>query len=182
MVKQEYINQLVGVQGHRVLALHFGENRKTGDKELVIELGRHESKYRCPCGRELDTYYDRSTRMVRDLPYGPYQRSWLSFPQFRVACPDCGVVTEELPFVEPRLTYTRRLAAEVALSCRETRSLKAIAAQYHLDWKTVKEIDKQALEEELPTPAETPARLLAVDEFSIEKRHKYGTTVIDAEA
>ncbi|GFP31073.1 hypothetical protein [Candidatus Hakubella thermalkaliphila] len=51
MVKQEYINQLVGVQGHRVLALHFGENRKTGDKELVIELGRHESKYRCPCGR-----------------------------------------------------------------------------------------------------------------------------------
>ncbi|GFP28754.1 hypothetical protein HKBW3S33_02170, partial [Candidatus Hakubella thermalkaliphila] len=49
-------------------------------------------------------------------------------------------------------------------------------------WKTVKEIDKQALEEELPTPAETPARLLAVDEFSIQKRHKYGTTVIDAEA
>ncbi|WP_176229773.1 hypothetical protein [Candidatus Hakubella thermalkaliphila] len=70
----------------------------------------------------------------------------------------------------------------MALSCRETRSLKAIAAQYHLNWKTVKEIDKQALEEELPTPAETPARLLAVDEFSIKKRHKYGTTVIDAEA
>ncbi|GFP36202.1 transposase, partial [Candidatus Hakubella thermalkaliphila] len=136
----------------------------------------------CHCGREFDSYYDCSWRMVRDLPYGPYKRSWLAFPQFRVDCPECGVVTEKLAFCEPRLTYTKRLAAEVALSCREIRSLKAVAGEYALDWKTVKEIDKQALEEELPTPAETPARLLAVDEFSIKKRHKYGTTVIDAEA
>lgn len=96
-------------------------------------------------------------------------------------CPDCGVVTEELPFSDPWAGYTKRLAAEVALSCRETRSLKAIAKQYGLDWKTVKEIDERALTEELPHPSETPAKLLAVDEFSIKKRHRYGTTVIDAE-
>lgn len=180
MVKQEYIDQLVGVQGHTVVALHFGNNRETGDVGLVIELERSEGKYRCPCGKEFDTYYDGTTRMVRDLPYGPYKHSWLSFPQFRVACPDCGVVTEKLPFVGPRVTYTKRLAAEVALSCRETRSLKAIAAQYYLDWKTVKEIDKKALRGELSSPSEVSAKLLAVDEFSIKKRHKYGTTVIDA--
>lgn len=181
MVKQEYIDQLVGVQGYTVVALHFGEGKDSGEKELVVEIAKAEDKYRCRCGAEFDTYYDGSLRMIRDLPYGPYKRSWLCFHQVRVDCPECGVVTEELSFSDPWAGYTKRLAADVALSCRETRSLKAIAEQYGLDWRTVKEIDKRALYEELPHPSETPARLLAVDEFSIKKRHKYGTTVINAE-
>ncbi|MBC7229337.1 MAG: transposase family protein [Actinobacteria bacterium] len=81
-------------------------------------------------------------------------------------CPRCGVVREELPFCDLWATYAKRLAAEVALSCRKTRSLKAIAEQYGLDRKTVKEIDKRALERELPHPSDTPAKLLAADEFS----------------
>ena len=181
MVKQEYIDQLVGVQGYRVEALHFGEGRDSGERELVIELTRTEASYLCHCGRTFNTFYDCAYRMVRDLPYGPYKRSWLCFPQVRVDCPDCGVVTEKLPFCEPRVTYTKRLAAAVALSCRETRSLKAIAEQYGLDLKTVKEIDKRALKRELPHPKDAPARVLAVDEFSVKKRHRYATTVIDAE-
>ncbi len=68
----------------------------------------------------------------------------------------------------------------MALSCREIHSLKAIAEQSGLDRKTVKEIDKRALELELPHPADTPAKILAADEFSIKKRHRYATTVIDA--
>jgi transposase len=180
MVKQEYIDQLVGVQGYTVVALHFGEERDSGEKELVVEIERKQARYNCRCGAEFDTYYDGSLRMVRDLPYGPYKRSWLCFHQVRVDCPHCGVVTEELDFCDPWATYTRRLAADVALSCRETRSLKAIAEQYGMDWRTVKEIDKRALVEELPHPSDTPAKLLAVDEFSIKKRHRYATTVIDA--
>lgn len=90
MVKQEYIDQLVGVQGYIVVALHFGEGKKSGDKELVIEIERVEDRCRCRCGREFDTYYDKSLRMVRDLPYGPYKRSWLCFMQARVDCPECG--------------------------------------------------------------------------------------------
>ena len=181
MVKKEYIDQLVGIQGYRVVALDFGEGRDSGEKELVVEIERLEARHRCRCGAEFATYYDGSLRMVRDLPYGPYKRSWLCFHQVRVDCPRCGVVTEELPFCSPWATYTKRLAAEVALSCRETRSLKAIAAQYGLGWKTVKEIGKRALAEELPHPKEVPAEILAVDEFSIKKRHRYATTVIDAE-
>jgi len=53
------------------------------------------------------------------------------------------LVTEELPFSDPWAGYTKRLAAEVGLFCRETRSLKAIAAQYDLDWKTVCEQPSQ---------------------------------------
>jgi len=114
-------------------------------------------------------------------PYGPYRPSWLCFTQVRVDCPDCGVATEELPFCEPKVTYTKRLAAAVALSCRETRSLTAVAGQNGLHWKTVKEIDKRALKRKLPHPKDAPAKILAVDEFSVKRRHRQATTVIDAE-
>jgi len=181
MVKQEYIDQLVGVQGYCVEALSFTEDEGSGEKGLAIELVKEKPSWSCPCGRRFTSYYDYSWRTVRDLPYGPYQHSWLAFPQVRVDCPDCGVVTEEFGFCEARVGYTKLLAASVALSCRETRSLKAIAEQYGLDWKTVKEIDKRALTDELPHPSDTRAEILAVDEFSVKKRHKYGTTVIDAE-
>ena len=86
-----------------------------------------------------------------------------------------------LDWVDPWSKCTRRLDAAVALSCRETRSIKAIAAQFTLHWDTVKEIDKKVLQEELPAVGDTNATLLAVDEFVIRRRHHCGTTVIDVE-
>lgn len=152
------------------------------DKDhLMIEIVRREKRYRCRCGREFDKSYDGDYRSVRDLAYGPHKRSTLVFWQARVDCPDCGVVTERLDFVEPRVGYTKRLAAAVALSCREFRTIKSIAEQYDLHRVTVKNMDKAALESDLPDPSETSPRLIGVDEFSIRKRHHYATTVVDLE-
>jgi len=179
MVKQEYIDKLFGIPYHFVSSLYFLEDQD--DKELVAQLARHSgTRFQCPCGRQFDKYYDFHERMVRDLGFGAFSISWLVFYQFRVECPDCGVKTEALDWVEPRARYTKRLAGAVALACREIRSLSSIATQFDLDWKTVKRIDKKALLEELPPVGETGATVLAVDEFAIKKRHKYGTTVIDA--
>lgn len=80
------------------------------------------------------------------------------------------------------MKYTKRLAAAVGLACEETRSLKYVAKQFCLHWAAVKEIDKKALEKRLPAVGKTEARFLAVVEFSIRKRHRYGTTSIDLEA
>ena len=91
------------------------------------------------------------------------------------------MVTEHLDWVAPRVDYTKRLAAAVALSCRETRSLASIAKQFGLHVLTVKKMDKEALEQELPDPSESSPRLLGVDEFSIKKRHHYATAVEDLE-
>lgn len=179
MVKQEYIDKLFGIPRHFVSSLYFLEDQ--GDRELVVQLARHSgTRFQCPCGRLCDRYYDFHERMVRDLAFGAFSISWLVFYQFRVDCPDCGVKTEALDWVEPRVRYTKRLAGAVALACREIRSLSSVGKQFDLSWKTVKEIDKKALLEELPPVGETDATILAVDEFAIKKRHKYGTTVIDA--
>jgi transposase len=103
------------------------------------------------------------------------------FWQVRVECPDCGVVTEKLDWLERRANYTKRLAACVALSCREIRSLKSVAEQYGLHPHTVKEIDKAALETELPDAGDSDPSVIGVDEFSIRKGHHYGTVVADYE-
>lgn len=179
MVKQDYIDKLVSIQGFSVVALRYCEHED--GKDLVIILTRNRIAFRCSCGLEYNIFYDSKLRAVRDLSFGPYKRSWIVFLQCRIACRDCGVVTEALEWVEPRFRYTKRLAAAVALSCKEVRSIKAIADQHGLHWETVKEIDKKALEQELPEVGETEAILLAVDEFSIRRRHNYATTVIDAE-
>lgn len=179
MIKQKYIDKLVNIQGFKVKSLSYVEVEE--ETQLVIELGRIRKKYRCSCGKGHRQYYDSEYRTVRDLSYGPYRKVWLRFCQCRIECKNCGIKTECLDWVEPRVRYTIRLAAAVALSCEETRDLKSIAKQYDLHWETVKEIDKKALKRRLPEIGNTEATILAVDEFSIKKRHRYGTTVIDAE-
>ena len=56
-----------------------------------------------------------------------------------------------------------------------------MAEQYGLHRGTVKEMDKAALEGELPDPSESNPRLMGVDEFSIRRRHHYATVVVDLE-
>lgn len=179
MVKQEYIDKLVNIQGFSIKNLFYIDTED--HKELIIELDRTQRRYQCSCGRTYTAYYDGKYRKVRDFSYGPHKKTWLLFYQCRIDCDTCGIKTEYLEWVEPRAHYTVRLAAAVALSCEETRDLTSIAKQYDLHWETVKDIDKKALEQKLPELGDTEATLLAVDEFSIKKRHRYGTTVIDAE-
>jgi transposase len=179
MVKQEYIDKLLSIQGFSVGGLRFVEVSE--HQELEIVLKRDKQKYHCNCGSMSRFRHDRSLRRVRDLPFGPYFITYLVFEQYRISCKTCGIVTEALDFVAPRVNYTKRLAASVALSCQEIRSIKGVAQQYQLHWETVKNIDKQALEKRLPSEGDTDATLLAVDEFSIKKRHQYATTVANVQ-
>jgi transposase len=150
-------------------------------REVLIELGRTDKEYRCVCGRVFARYYDWQERFIRDLPWGPWPRVYLLVPRFRVACPDCGVRTEPLEWIPSRCRYTRRLANAVALACREVRSIDAIADAFGLSWDTVKAIDKAALDAELNPPDLAGVRHLAIDEFSIKRRHTYGTIFLDVE-
>jgi len=50
-----------------------------------------------------------------------------------------------------------------------------------MDWKTVKEIDKRALQRTFTNPDYTGLRVLSIDEIAYKKRHKYLTLVLDLE-
>jgi transposase len=186
-VRTQDIARFVGIPGHKPVAFRFldaaGHTTEADAEvaEVIIEVARTEKGFRCSCGRVLERYHDSREQVVRDLPWGPWNRVFVLVRRFRVACPDCGVETEPLEWIPPKRRYTRRLADAVALACREVRCIDAIADAFGLHWDTVKAIDKAALEGELNPPDLTGVRHLALDEFSIKRRHTYGTIFLDVE-
>ncbi len=186
-MRQDCITRFFAIPGYKPKNIHFldAHAQTTEDDEevsvVVVELARAAGRYRCQCGRTFRKYHDCHNRFVRDLPWGPWKRVLLMVERFRVRCPDCGVVTEPLDWIPHNRIYTRRLAQAVALACREVRSIKAIADSFDLSWDTVKAIDKAALKADLDPPDLCGLRHLAIDEFSIKRRHTYGTIFLDVE-
>jgi transposase len=58
-------------------------------------------------------------------------------------------------------------------------TVSEVARHLGLNWKTVKDIDKYYLEREYGQPYLDDLQILAVDEISIKKGHKYLTVVLD---
>ena len=187
-MQQHSITRFIGIPDHTPTDFHFLDQagQPTDDDaqvaEVVVELMRSIRNFRCPCGRTFTTYYDVTDRFVRDLPWGPWKKVWLMVPRFRVDCPECGVRTEELDWIVPLRRHTKRLADAVAWACRETRNIKSIAEEYALGWDLVKSIDKEALKERLDPPDLSGLRHLALDEFSVGRRHRYATIFLDTDS
>ncbi|KAF0120700.1 MAG: transposase family protein [bacterium] len=73
---------------------------------------------------------------------------------------------EELGLFHPYLRVTRRLATYIHQLCK-VMTVTEVSRHLHLDWKTVKEIDKQYLEVQYGQIKYDGLRILAVDEISI---------------
>jgi transposase len=115
---------------------------------------------------------------VRDLPCGAY-RLYVEFEVRRVCCRSCRAVkSERLEFLADSPFYTKRFAYYVGRRCRAA-TVKDVAKELHLDWDSVKELDKQYMRAQ-PARAGTPApKAIGIDEISIRKRHTYRIVVSD---
>lgn len=76
--------------------------------------------------------------------------------------------------------YTKRFAYYVGRRCRES-TVRAIAEELHLNWHTVKELDKQYMREQLRRAGCPAPRVIGVDEIAVGKRHSYRIVVSDLE-
>ena len=145
--------------------------------ELVPDRGHQR---RCSgCGEIVGAIHDRSVRRIRDLPLFE-DRVELRLPRLRLACPRCGPRLEQVAWLDPHARVTRRLAQSVARFCT-VASVRHAARWHGLDWKTAKAIDFRELERTLGPPNLDGVRMLAMDEFAIQKGHRYATVVVDAE-
>ena len=147
--------------------------------EVWIDLiADEERRPRCSgCGGAAMRTHDVEERFIRDLPILGAE-TWLRVPRRRVDCPACGTRLEELGWLAPYARVTRRLAESVARLCRDVPILQ-VGGYFHLDWKTVKRIDKAALEERLGPVDLRGVTVLLMDEFAIQKGHRYATTIVD---
>ena len=87
---------------------------------------------------------------------------------------------ELLPFLADNPFFTKRFAYYVGRRC-ESATIKDIAKELHLDWKTVKELEKQYMREKLRRVGKPNPKVIGIDEIAIRKGHIYRIVVSDLE-
>ena len=174
MSKRKLIEVLGGWEGYTLGTV----GRKDG--EAWIELHPVAGVLRTcgGCGGATPAIHDTTQRWVRDLPIldAPTR---LLVHRCRVLCERCGPKIEELSWLDRYSRVTRRLAESVARLCR-AMPIKSVADFFALNWHTVKAIDKAFLSRELGPVDLSDVELILLDEFAIQKGHRYATVVVEA--
>lgn len=151
---------------------------KETEKDILIGLKSRRITGTCPkCGKGCSIIEHEYQRLIRDLDLAD-TKCYLDLKQKKIRC-KCGFRgLEKLDFVAKYARVTSRLANKVAEDCEEA-CLKEVARRHNLDWKTVKEIDREHIKKLLPKIDDLIIRRLAIDEIAIMKGHKYFTIIRD---
>jgi transposase len=171
------ISRLGGWEGYEV-----SEDRheiRNGISWCVIRLQPIAGSTRCcsGCGQRTTAVHDIEERRVRDLPLFEH-RVELIVPRVRVACDACGAKLERLAWLEPYARVTRRLADSAARLCA-VASILHVAQFFGLHWNTVKELDRAHLQSSLGPVDFDGLEIIALDEFAIQKGHRYATVIVE---
>lgn len=131
------------------------------------------------CGEAVEAIHDRTVRQIGDLPMcqDPVE---VEVERLRLACPRCGQRLVQLDWLDAHARVTRPLAESVARLCAAT-SVRHAARWHGIDWKTAKTIGLRTLERRAGPVDLDGVRQIAMDEFAIQKGHRYATVVADVE-
>ena len=130
------------------------------------------------CGQKASGVHSWSQRTVRDLNLAT-AKVWITCQYRKLFCPHCQHISiEGLELFDPYLRVTERLALYIYQLC-QFMTVTEVAKHLGLNWKTVKNIDKFYLEGQYGQPNLDGLRILAVDEISVKKSHRYLTVVMD---
>jgi len=98
-----------------------------------------------------------------------------------VACRKCQKVKQEkLDWLADYPFCTKRFAFYVGRRCRDS-SIRDVAEELRLDWKTVKALEMQYMREQLRRLGTPGPKAIGLDEISIRKGHDYRVVVSDLE-
>ena len=177
MMSHQDIELLGGWEGFRVRNVE--RTGGGGEKRAVIELEVHPGRRGiCEgCGGKVSAVHERTMRRVRDLPILDAQTT-LVMERRRVDCPHCGPTIERVGWLERYARVTKRMAEAVARLC-EVLPVKQVAEFYGLGWDTVKQIHKSWLYGKLGPVNVEGVRVIGMDEFAIQKGHRYATVIVE---
>ena len=161
-----------------VTRLFFVTDVSLVSRGLVLEVKPAKRKPRCGrCGKVAPGYDRRKLRYWRHLAFGRVL-IWLAYAPRRVECPDCGIMTEEVPWgaSESRFTWEfEEMTAYLAQITDKTTVTKMLG----ISWRTVGRIVERVIERKLDSGRLDGLRFIGIDEFSYRKRHHYLTVVVD---
>ena len=180
MAYEEITALLGGWPGFRLV----GVAREPGTTErpaprivLTLEAEPGQDRRCSRCGAVVAEVHEVTPRQVRDLPILEAE-TWLIVPRARLKCPRCGPVVEAVPWLDRYARMTRRFAESVA-RLAEVLPIKQVASHFGLSWDTVKAIDRAALAARLGPVDLSDVWQIGIDEFAIQKGHRYATTIVD---
>lgn len=180
MSLEQGITELLGIQGWEVVEEGLFKEDELG--EVTLSMARcADTGYCCAgCGQLFLVAYDhQEPRVVRDLDaWG--RRCYLRFSPARVACPDCGVHTEALDWIESRERHTLRFERLVAILCQLMTPID-VASYLGLTKNVVYRIDRKWLSRREELRKHKPVRHLGIDEIAVRKGHRYATLFYDLE-
>ena len=106
-------------------------------------------------------------------------RIYLAVEVRRVQCQGCRMVKQEtLPWWADNPFYTKRFAFYVGRRCRSS-TIQDVSKELHLNWKTVKQLEKQYMREQLRRAGAPGPKVIGMDEVSIRRGHTYRIVVSD---
>jgi transposase len=183
LTNDELTAVLGGWEGYRLLGVRRVEvDPEYSEAHPVIEIDMEpcaDRVKRCSgCLQPVDQVHDVTVRRIRDLNILD-ARTVLIVPRCRLNCPRCGPKLEQLDWLARYARVTRRLALSVARLCA-VLPIKHVAAYLGLDWGTVKRIDQDHLEETLGPVDLGNVESIVMDEFAIQKGHRYATVILES--
>lgn len=156
---------------------HVRYSRTSGVIEETIT--RQRDKFYCSaCHSHSVTATRVGARRIKAPRLGTLE--WILIVEsHRVRCHDCGAyLMEELPFIShPKARMTRSLERTI-LNLRAEMSISAISNYFNLDWRIVKDIEKNYLEKKYGFVSLKDVNIIGIDDIYIGKK-KYKTIVRD---
>jgi transposase len=179
MADAKLIEVLGGWEGYSLGTVGRMPTASSAREDVLIELHpiRGHPRRCSGCGQATTAIHDTHERWVRDLPLLDAD-TYLLVHRVRVACPACGPKLEDLSWLGPYARLTRRLEESVARLC-QVLTIQHVAQWFGLDWKTVKAIDKAYLERTLGPVDLAGVEQIVMDEFAIQKGHRYATVIVE---
>lgn len=147
-------------------------------QDLLIEVTPRWRKPRCGRCEQGAPGYDRAReRRWRHLGLGEIRLSLCYAPR-RVACPACGIRTEQIPWAEAGSRFTRDFEEMVAYLTRVTDKTQ-VTRLMAIAWRTVGSIVKRVVARKQDPERLSDLRWIGIDEFSHRKGQRYITLVVD---
>ncbi|MDP8237509.1 MAG: ISL3 family transposase [Candidatus Hatepunaea meridiana] len=148
-------------------------------KRGTFHIKQNNHSLCCPnCRSTKVVKRGQKQRRFRTVPIGnKIVEIALNIP--RVECRSCGKVRQvKVTFADPKRTYTRAFERYV-LELSKVMTIQDIARHLKISWDIIKDIQKRNLMRRYSKPKLKHLRLLAVDEISVAKGHRYLTVVLD---
>jgi len=151
---------------------------RLGAEGVVVRVALRRRRLACSaCGQVYRGMHDRAFRRWRHLDLAG-RRCFIEYELRRVACRDCGVRVEALPWARVGARHTRDFEDLVAF-CAQQMAKSQVQALLRIAWDTVGRIVERVVADHLDERRLTGLVAIGCDELSYRRGQRYLTNVAD---